>query len=288
MDYKVEQKIISDFLANSSLKDFIVANFQESLVSIGFSKKLIDTLTSNLSNLEISRFQSDFSDELEKIYCIGFFQKIVPAYFEQFVIPEIPEGKVLDVGCGTGILIKKLSEVGFHDLVGIDINEYPEWQSFSSRGARFEVVSENQFPKFLVEHQPDAITLTWALHHMRYDEQERYLKMIFEKMKDGSKIVVLEDSYSEELHPENSEERWRTFMKWPESARKKIMSVYDWVANRVLAKREHVPIPFGYRTMEEWIKLFTKIGYGLISRKFIGFPDQRDINTPQSLLIFRK
>ena len=123
---------------------------------------------------------------------------------------------------------------------------------------------------------------------MRYDEQERYLKTIFGIMKPGSKIIILEDSYSEELPPENGEDRWRAFMKWPQDDRRKIMSVYDWVANRVLAKREHVPIPFGYRTMEEWIRLCEEVGFKLNSKKFIGFPSQRDINTPQSLIIFEK
>ncbi len=283
-----ERKIINDFLDDSNLRNFIIVNLKESLTSIGFSKNLIDALTGGLSDLDVSKFQNDFSGELENVYRIGFFQKIVPAYFEQFIIPEISKGKILDVGCGTGILVKKLSEAGFRYLAGIDINEYPEWESFGAPNVRFEVVSESQFPKFLTEYQPDSVTLTWALHHMEYDEQERYLKMIFEKMKEESRIVILEDSYSEELRPENGEKIWRAFMKWPEGDRKKIMSVYDWVANRVLARREHVPIPFGYRTMEEWTKFFAKIGYRLTSKKFIGFPDQRDINQPQSLLIFQK
>ena len=123
---------------------------------------------------------------------------------------------------------------------------------------------------------------------MKYSEQERYMKMIYKKINTGSKIIVLEDSYSDELHPESGVERWRLFMEWPRNDRKKIMSVYDWIANRVLARRSRVPIPFGYRSVEEWISFFKKIGFTLYAKKFIGFPDQRDINTPQALLILKK
>jgi ubiquinone/menaquinone biosynthesis C-methylase UbiE len=283
-----EQEIISGFLSDDELRDFVDSNLRKSLVSVGFSEKLADVLTRG-SGFDVQWFQKEFSKELEEVYRIGFFQKLVPAYFETFVIPEIPPGKILDVGCGTGILIKKLAEsASFKDLTGIDINEYSEWKSFEGSGIHFEVVTEEQFPEFLKTHQPDSATLTWALHHMRYDEQMRYLRMLFGVMKSGSKIIILEDSYSERLSPEGGEDRWRAFMKWSEDDRRKIMSVYDWVANRVLAQREHVPIPFGYRTMEDWIKVCEEVGFKLVKKKFIGFPGQRDINTPQSLMIFQK
>jgi SAM-dependent methyltransferase len=285
---KQEQEIISSFLSDLELRDFVDSNLRKSLVSIGFSEKLADTLTRG-SGFDVKWFQKEFSKELEEVYRIGFFQKFVPAYFEKFVIPEIPPGRILDVGCGTGILIKKLAEsASFKDLTGIDINEYPEWKSFEAHGIHFEVVTEEQFSEFLKTHQPDSVTLTWALHHMRYEEQARYLRMIFEAMQLGSKLIILEDSYSEGLPPENGEDRWRAFMKWSEDDRRKIMSVYDWVANRVLAQRKHVPIPFGYRTMEDWIRLCEEGGFKLIKTRFIGFPDQRDINTPQSLIIFQR
>lgn len=97
--------------------------------------------------------------------------------------------------------------------------------------------------------------------------------------------MVLEDSYSTELPPENDIGVYDFFMKFNEDDRRKIMGVYDWVANKVLAQRDKVDIPLTYRTLEEWEKLFMDIGFKIIKKKFIGFPEKRDINTPQSLLI---
>ncbi len=290
MDAKQEQLMIGNFLTAHELHRFISDNLKESLASIGFSARLMTELVEALPNLDVEDFQKKFPAELTKVYEIEFFQKIVPHYFEQHVIPEIPaSGKILDVGCGTGILIQTLFKAGkFDQLTGIDINAYSEWKSFEKTGITFKVVLEKNFSKFLDEYGPDSIVLTWALHHMQYPEQERYLKNIVSKMKNGSLLIVLEDSYSQTLTPEHGEERWKAFMALGTKDRKIAMSVYDWIANRVLAQRKYVPIPFAYRTMEEWIELCRNIGLSLKSKKFIGFPEQRDINTPQGLMVFRK
>ena len=123
---------------------------------------------------------------------------------------------------------------------------------------------------------------------MEYDEQERYLGYIHENLKIGAKIVVLEDSYSTDLVPENGADKYKGFMEWNPNQRKNIMSVYDWVANRVLAQREKVPIPCAYRTLEEWSNILEKKGFKTVMQKFIGFPNDRDINSPQSLIVAEK
>ena len=108
---------------------------------------------------------------------------------------------------------------------------------------------------------------------MEYGEQERYLECIHENLKVGGKIAVLEDSYSADLMPESGLERYKKFMEWNSEERRQIMSVYDWVANRVLAQREKVPIPCAYRTLEEWSSFLEEKGFELVLKRFIGFPD---------------
>jgi SAM-dependent methyltransferase len=285
-----EQKIISSILSDQKLYKFIASNLKQGLPSIGFSADLVKELTENLHRLDVEEFIEKHSQELDEVFTIGFFQNIVPAYFEKYVIPEIPQSdKFLDIGCGTGILISRLADIGnFKKLTGIDILSYPEWSQFSKNNIDFKIVENNNFLAFLSEYKPDSITLTWTLHHMQAEEQIEYLRRIFSNMKAGSKLVILEDAYSKIMNPENGMDKYEKFMGWDEESRKKIMSVYDWVANRVLAQRAEVPIPFGYRTMEEWISLGEQVGFKCFSRRFIGFPDKRDISTPQSLIVLDK
>src|SRR3989339_465882 len=240
-----DQKIIGNMLSDEKIYGFIVHNLKQTLPSIGFSVGLTEELTENLRNLNIQKFFDKYSQELDEVFTVGFFKKIVPAYFEKYVIPEIPNSdNFLDVGCGTGILINRLAKTNsFNKLIGIDVLRYPEWESYSGKNNSFQIVNDNQFPAFLKAYKPDSIALTWTLHHMRTEEQSEYLELIFSNIKEGSKLVILEDSYSETLQPENGQKKYKEFMSWNEESRKKIMSVYDWIANRILAQRIKVSIP---------------------------------------------
>ncbi|MCI0566126.1 class I SAM-dependent methyltransferase [bacterium] len=287
---KIFNHMIPDLLENKDVHDYIVKNLKSSLSSIGFSKNLISDLTDNLKNLEVKSFDEKYSDELKEIYSIGFFQRLVPQYFSRNVVPEIPpSNEVLDLGCGTGILAKILVEENkFEHITGIDLHSYPEWELFKNPKITFKIVLESEFFDFLSKEKPDTATLTWVLHHMGHDEQERYIGYLYDVLTPDARLVVLEDSYSTELPPENDISVYDSFMKFSEDDRRKIMGVYDWVANKVLAQRDKVDIPLTYRTLEEWGKLFTDKGFTVLKKKFIGFPEKRDINTPQSLLIVKK
>jgi SAM-dependent methyltransferase len=281
------QEILS---SDKKLAVFIIENLRSSLSSIGFSENFLDDLLSDLGNLNVKDFGEKWKEELKQKYSIGFFQNLVPKYFLEYVVPVTPSSdEIIDVGCGTGILAKLYAQDDrFKKVTGIDINSYPEWEIFRNEKIRFEIVKENNFAGFLKIEKPDSIVLTWTLHHMEYDEQERYLGYIYENLKIGAKIVVLEDSYSTNLAPENGANKYEKFMEWNPDQRKNIMSVFDWVANRVLAQREKVPIPCAYRTLEEWSTILEKKGFKTVVQKFIGFPNDRDINSPQSLIVAEK
>jgi len=287
----IQLKDIREILSgNEELADFIVNNLRSSLSSIGFSKACLNDLLSDLSNLDVKKFGEKWREELKQIYSLGFFQNLAPNYFAKYVVPVTPSSeKIIDVGCGTGILAKLYSqEKRFGQVVGIDINPYPEWKQFQSKTVRFAIITEEEFTDFLQREKPDSVVLTWTLHHMEYDEQGRYLGYINGNLPKNAKLVILDDSYSNNLKPENGLERYKEFMQWDDEDRKKIMAVYDWVANRVLAQREKVTIPAAYRSLEEWSALLEQSGFKPVLQKFIGFPDNRDINTPQSLIVAQK
>ncbi len=282
--------MISDLLTDINLHTYVVKNLRISLSSIGFSENLINDLTINLKNLDVRAFGERHSHELNDVYSLGFFQKLVPEYFSRNVVPEIPAAdKILDLGCGTGILAKILAEENkFQHITGIDLHPYPEWELFKNPKITFNVVLEKDFLDFLLKERPDTVVLTWVLHHMKHDEQDQYITYLHKTLLPGAHLVILEDSYSTNLSPENDTNVYHTFMKFGEDDRRKIMGIYDWIANKVLAQRDRVETPFTYRSLEEWEKLFAESGFSVVKKKFIGFPDKRDINTPQSLLILKK
>ncbi len=287
---QTELQVIGEVLENQKLREFIENNLKESLNSIGFSEIFIKDLMEFFSDLQVDRFIGQYENELERVHSKGFFQKIVPDYFSKYVIPAIPASqKIIDVGCGTGVLANLLSKrEDFKKIIGIDLNPYPEWDIFKTDKIEFKIIKENEFIDFMADEKPNTVVLTWTLHHMEYHEQERYLKYIYDNLKTKSEVVILEDAYSAKLRPESGITRHSSFMKFEKGDRQKIMAFYDWVANRILARRKLVNMSFAYRTIEEWEEIFEKTGFKNERQKYIGFPDQRDINTPQSLLIISK
>lgn len=284
-----EFKIIKSMLENKRVKSFVVGNLKTSLKGIGYSKELIQDLINQFEKYDFTGFQLRNSEELHEVHSIGFFQKIVPIYFENQVIPYVPSSKkVVDIGCGTGILAYKLAQSKrFDQIIGIDINSYPEWNKFKGGGVSFKIVKEKEFREFLKETKPETIILTWALHHMDFKKQEEYLREIHSIL-DKVIIVVLEDSFSVKMQPQEDIGVYESFNKLNLDEKNKVMSILDWTANRVLERRDKTPIPFTYRSLEDWQKLFEEIGFKLIKKKYIGFPENRDINTPQSIIVVSK
>lgn len=273
-------------LTNAELNQYVTNNLHSTLSSIGYSSELLSDVLNDLPRVDVDAVIQKHSKELHDIHNVHFFEELVPAYFARYVIPEIPsEGKTLDLGCGTGVLIKKIVQERGQEVVGIDISSYPEWIEARLAGVRFEVVGEAELVLFLNNEKPQTVVMTWTLHHMEYAEQERYLQTLYSALESRARFVILEDSYSDTLTPENGEQVYKDFMHWDKDKRRSIMGAYDWVANRILEQRDKVPMPFTYRTVEEWSSLLSKVGFTVAKAKFIGFPENRDINTPQSLLV---
>lgn len=176
----------------------------------------------------------------------------------------------------------------FPRVCGIDIHEYPEWKDKKLSEATFKVVEEAGVSAYLKELKPDAMVLTWTLHHMDYNEQVRYAKMIADSLTLGAQLVMLEDSYSETIKPKYGQGLHNAFMSWSVEKRQEIMAIQDWLANRILAQRGSVPMSFGYWTLEGWAELFSDAGFSVAHATYLGFPKDRDINNPQSLLVMEK
>jgi len=277
---------IRDIVFDPKLNAFAEKSLTQSLSAIGYRKELLIELFDSLKELQCERYGELHAKELHQLHTVHFLGELAGGLFRKYVIPEVPAtGKVIDIGCGTGTLIKELRARGSGEIVGIDIDSYPEWEELRSRGIRVEEISEEQFPAFMKAESPDAVVITWVLHHMNYVEQEHYLKVIFENLKSGSRVVILEDAYSTKCAPETGKNLYDDFMALAPDDRKRVMSAFDWIANRVLERRDKIPMPFGFRTLEEWQPLFENNGFDIVETRFLGFPEDRDVNNGQSLLV---
>ena len=281
------QDVVRDVFSRPDLREFVVSNFKESMTNLGFSEQLMSEFLENIAHLNLDVFIEKHRAELGRVELGHFCDVLVPPFFEGYILPEIPQGgKVLDLGCGRGTLIKLLIGRGSNtEVIGIDITEAPEWEDIAPSDAQLHVIQEADFLSFIDREKPDSVVATWVFHHMEYEQQVRYLKALRRVLKPGSTLVLLEDSYAESTPPEMRQERHDALMQWSKEDRLKIMGAYDWVANRIFSMRTTMPVPFAYRTVEEWRQILENSGFYTSKSRYIGFPDNQDVHTPRAVIV---
>jgi SAM-dependent methyltransferase len=284
MEYK---DLVRDVLSDQKKRSFIVKNLRNSMVTLGFSEGLLSDFLDNIDHLDLEALIKKHHAEFTEVQLKHYFDEVVPEHFKKYVLPEIPQtGKIMDLGCGRGTLFQTLVREGYkNEMIGIDIIHTHEWDNLYNEQMRFEVVQEPDFLDFIKKEQPDHVTLTWVLHHMEFTQQKRYLTSLYGILREGATIVALEDSYADTIPPETGEDSWGEFKKWSTDDRFKIMGAYDWLANRVLSMRTTMPVPFAYRTLEDWKKVFEDVGFSVTKTRFLGFPQECDVNTARSIIV---
>lgn len=134
--------------------------------------------------------------------------------------------KVLDIGCGTGVVVKRLDEIfKFKKIEGCDIENYLlEKIDFKIQ----KQISKLPYSKRVF----DVAMFNDVLHHTDYKNQENIIR---ESMRVSKNVLIFE------LIPN------------------KINMIGDKLLNRI--HNPNMEIPFTYRSPSEWIKLIKEIGF---------------------------
>lgn len=102
---------------------------------------------------------------------------------------EIPEnGRVLDVGCGNGVISRHLGQFGY-DVLGIDISQKTIDVARSKNNlpnVRFEAISAEALTAQGEKY--DAVICSEVLEHL--DHPEKLLRVIYDTIKDNGLLVV--------------------------------------------------------------------------------------------------
>jgi len=150
--------------------------------------------------------------------------------------------KILDLGCGSGILAKKLKEKLKVEILGIDVTdkriEKIPFQKFDGKKIPFK---ENSF---------ETILISFVLHHT-----QNPIEILKEAKRVAKKIIVFEDL------PENTLGRIRCYLH-----------LHSW---KFLFK--NTSLNFNFLKEKEWEKVFKNLNLKLIKKKdfthFLGFLD---------------
>ncbi|MFH1643235.1 MAG: class I SAM-dependent methyltransferase [Patescibacteria group bacterium] len=158
---------------------------------------------------------------------------------------------ILDLGCGSGIVIKTFGEFFNSFVTGIDI------QDSRLVSVPFKLIKEANFP--FQDLSFDVILISYVLHHAK--NQEDLLK---EAKRVAKRIIVFED-----LPEKGFFSRIRCFF-------------HGISYNNLFQKKDQ---KFHFRTKKEWEELFSEIGFKVIATKKVGIPIEMIDPTKKILFI---
>lgn len=131
--------------------------------------------------------------------------------------------KVLDIGCGKGVITRLLTNYYSLQMQACDIKNY-----LTDKSINFSKINNNKLPKF--KHRFDTAFLNDVLHHISKDKQ---INLILDVLKIADKVLIFE-------------------MKPTLSAK-----IFDILLNKLHYGDLNTPLSF--RQIDGWKKLFKEL-----------------------------
>jgi len=123
--------------------------------------------------------------------------------FEEIESHIPKEGKIIDVGCGYGLLANFLTlRSSKRDVTGIDLSVRrigaAQETTDSRKNIRFKLINVLD----LELREPDAVVMSDFLHHIDYQSQEEVLAHCYEKLSPGGFLICQEVNNSRSFYRE--------------------------------------------------------------------------------------
>ncbi len=136
-------------------------------------------------------------NEIEKLY--GFLElkekmyiklrwRLCPFFLIERFLPS--KGKIIDAGCGCGLLANLISLNKNRDVYGFDLNAKRINIAKKTIGNRKNIHFEVKNVKDLKLGSCDAIVMSDFLHHIPYIEQENLIKQVHGKLKKKGVMII--------------------------------------------------------------------------------------------------
>ena len=116
-----------------------------------------------------------------------------------FVLAE-PVGKILDLGTGSGTLASRFYDEGWK-ISAVDFSEEMIKQARERMPeARFLIADfAKELPKELDGQKFDFIVMTYAFHHLDYEKQANFLRLLLPFLTENGKILIGDISFETKM-----------------------------------------------------------------------------------------
>jgi len=287
----VLNKYVSLALSHSSSKKFVILAIKTIYEQLGVSSDaingIIDILFSNCeTDLEV--VSKRLRTYIEHTNFKAIYQKYEAGSSERKLnlIRRFIKGPlVADIGCGSGglseAIVRNIPTV--RKVIATDIQEF-----HNITNSLIEFKLQLQPDKIPIESNVlDTVVLIYVLHHVEEYDQENLLKDINRILKKDGNVVILEDTYSNTLQPEQGSELLKQFLKLDNKQKKEVLAFCDWLTNTVF-KGFDIAMPFNFKPIEKWESRFNKAGFSVKHKHFLGIPKGSFQFAPRGVFVLEK
>lgn len=303
-------------------RQYVLHRIDDSLRVLGLHKNCVNAIISILTEFvrqpispsqlteRLQAFENEWRIHLDRRY-LREYEATRWQFMSKYVLNVVagPVNRCLDVGCGRGCVTATLFQQKVaKSVVGIDASNFKkEWNERISESettgdqakvtVEFKTVPIGQIEPWLKHAgQFDLILLFYVLHHSEEYWASKTLESLKSCLSDQGRIIVLEDSLdvggvAAASDPLDLTRVWR---QWATSAGAYTLTpaydaqvLLDFIAVQLLAGFSDVRMPCHYRTNNGWRDYFHQLGFEVEKEMYIGFPEGRDIDVPQSVFVLK-
>ena len=131
--------------------------------------------------------RGDFIDTKDEKLRQEFFDNLLKYNYLKHINPYI-SGKILEIGCNKGYMLKALQDLGFKNLHGIDLSN-SDLSIAKNRTGLDMLKQENAFDN-LKYNKYDLILCKDVMEHIQKDKQEEFVKEIYNSLNIGGMAII--------------------------------------------------------------------------------------------------
>lgn len=196
------------------------------------------------------------------------------------------KGVVIDVGANDNsmgrLLLNTVNKVT--RVIGIDIEE----RNVHLDSDRLMFRKQEKIDSLMFEDDTvDTILMRFSLHHMQFAVQDKIIAEAYRVLRLGGRIIIVEDTYSEDVNPLFINNINEQFMKL--GCREHYLLALSFMdASSCFIFEEVMPFCFSFRSMNDWENKLVDTGFEKCTADYWGFIFSSLFQAPLGVIVYEK
>jgi len=266
--------ILADRYSRNGLDVNLVDRVLEHAISNRFNpERAVEEIYRQITNFSDSTEQTPF----HQFYYGSYKTKIKPRLIQNLIKGKIKGPVVVDAGAGMSAIAMSILEENPNISRFISTHQI-DYDRVKVHDPRMEFVLETEGTNphiQLEDHIADTVIVTGRLHHLYSGKEVAFLKEVARILRPGGRILVIEDTWSEEFSNLPNDQFANRFYDLTAEQKQNVTAFLDWVGTRLIPGAFPMARPWNFKSVEDWNPIFEAAGLKVVSSTYHGFEDEK-------------